>query len=66
MQGIVSPAHLDLVETLTLAVSTAHFDDLRALIAADPRVMRKDVAYDLIVRGAQEAFAKGYRFPYWM
>lgn len=66
MQGIVSPAHLDLVEGLTLMVSQARFDELKALIASDERVMRKDVAFDLIVRAAQEAFALGYRFPYWM
>lgn len=66
MQGIVSPANLDLVEGLTLLVSAARFDELRELVATDPRIMRKDVAYDLIVRSAQEAFALGYRYPYWM
>lgn len=66
MQGIVSPANLDLVEALTLMVGAARFDELREIIATDPRVMRKDVAFDLIVRSAQEAFALGYRYPYWM
>lgn len=66
MQGIVSPAHLDLVEILTFLVGTARYDEMRAIIATDPRVMRKDVAFDMIVAAAQEAFALGYRFPYWM
>ena len=64
--GIVSPAHLDLVQGLTLLVGTARYDEMRAIIANDPRVMRKDVAFDMIVAAAQEAFALGYSFPYWM
>lgn len=66
MQGIVAPTNLDLVEALTLLVGTARYDEMKEIIANDPRVMRKDVAFDMIIAAAQEAFALGYRFPYWM
>lgn len=65
LQGIVAPQHLDLVEALTLLTANARFAELREIIATDPRVMRKDVAEQLIITSAQKAFALGYRYPYW-
>lgn len=61
-----NPQNLELVQILTYLVSTARFSELGRLIQSDPRVMRKDVAQELIVSAAQEAFALAYRWPYWM
>ena len=66
MGGIVDPEHLDLVGALTSMGVSAKYDEMRELIATDDRIMRKDVAYDLIVRATQEAFALGYKYPYWV
>lgn len=65
LQGIVSPKYPDLIEGLVLLTANAQFTALRETIATDPRVMRKDVAEELIVSACQEAFALGYRYPYW-
>jgi hypothetical protein len=58
MQGIVAPANLDVVGILTLLVGQARFTELRQMIETDPRIFRKDVAFDMIVASAQEAFAR--------
>jgi hypothetical protein len=65
LNGIVSPARLDIVETLTLLIANAQFTELRELIASDPNIRRKDEAEGIIIAAAQEAFALGYRYPYW-
>jgi hypothetical protein len=38
----------------------------RELIQTSPDVMRKDVAYDIMVGASQEAYALAYRGPYWI
>jgi hypothetical protein len=61
-QGIVSPDRLDVVTELVTLVAQFKFPELKELIASNPAVMRKDVAFDIIVAASQEAFALAYRY----
>jgi hypothetical protein len=65
-QGIVSPENLDAVTVLVTYVGAFQFKELQEFIDDSPLVMRKDVAFDLIVRSSQEAFALAYQYPYWI
>ena len=47
-------------------VGTAQYTTMKEIIATSPAVHRKDVAFDLILAAAQESFALGYRYPYWI
>ena len=52
--------------TIITLVGQARFAELKAFIKISPLVEKKDQALDIIVAGAQEAFAKAYRYPYWI
>lgn len=65
-QGIVSPDNIPLVTELATLVGQFQFKELQELINTNPGVMRKDVAFDIIVRASQEAFALAYQYPYWI
>ena len=65
LKGIVAPANMGLIEELVLLTANARYAELREVIATDPRVLRKKDAEELILTAAREAFALGYRWPYW-
>ncbi|KAF2767092.1 MFS general substrate transporter [Teratosphaeria nubilosa] len=54
-----------LTELVTLA-SDAEYATLKRVIATDPNVLKPDTAYNTILSMTQEAFAKAYRWPYWI
>jgi hypothetical protein len=64
--GLVAPTNLELLTDLATLVGQFDFQRLRELIRSSPDVMRKDVAYDVIVAASQEAYALAYRWPYWI
>ena len=51
---------------ITLLVSNAQFDAVKEQIRINPLVEKKDQAFEIILGGAQQAFALAYRYPYWM
>lgn len=65
-QGIVAPDQLEAVTILATLVGQFQFKELQEYIDTSPLVMRKDVAFDIIVRSSQEAFALAYQYPYWI
>ena len=54
------------LQTIAYLVGSAQYDQLKAYIKLNPLVEKKDQAFDLIIASSQEAFAKAYRYPYWM
>lgn len=64
--GVAAQDDVETIGTLIVLASQAMYDDLRGYIAISPTVGNKAAAYDIVISAAQEAFALGYRWPYWM
>ncbi|WPG98716.1 Hypothetical protein R9X50_00151000 [Acrodontium crateriforme] len=52
-------------ELVTLA-GQAEYGPLKEFIATDPGVLRKDIAFDVVIKYTQLAFAEAYKWPYWI
>lgn len=64
--GIAEQTDVTTIGTLITLASQAMFEDLAGYIQTSPTVGQKEIAYDVVVKATQEAFALGYRWPYWM
>ena len=51
---------------ITTLVANAQFEELKSVLASSPLVEKKNQAFDIVLGGAQEAFALAYKYPYWM
>lgn len=63
-QGI-SNDFFELTSLITVAAN-AQYTQLMELIASSPTIMRKDVAYNVIITSVQDAFGLAYQWPYYI
>lgn len=64
--GIANQTDETTIGTLITLGAQAMFKDLEGYIQVSPTVANKEIAYDTVITSMQEAFALGYRWPYWI
>lgn len=64
--GIVAAGREDVISALAGLAAQAKFPELKEVIAANPAVMHKEIAYDVVIGAMQEAYALAFRYPYWI